>query len=242
MTCVTPADLGKPIAAIVQRCGAPSLVMSLGSQNQMLYAGEDGHGVSISFDADQLRARILQFFSYPPEPSQPNPEWSVTLPFASGARPVAFEELTLNDAQSDFAADADVTTPIGAAYRSTSSDDIVLAFASEEHRLRAAFIGERSALVQTGIIASPLDAPPLDYMSPVPREKWLKDGGAGSRTTILRIDVDAEGIARKVTAVVASGDAAFDAALLTRVADVKFRPATLSKRPVSGAVFVQMRH
>jgi hypothetical protein len=239
---VTPADLGKPIAAIVQRCGAPSSVMSVGSQNEMLYAGDDGQGVSISFDADQVRARILQFFTYPPEPSQPFPEWSVTLPFASGTRAVAFEQLTLSDAESDFAADADVTTPIGTAYRSTPADDIVLAFAAEEHRLRAAFIGERPALVQSGIIASPLDAPPLAYIQPVPRETWLRDGGAGPRTTILRIDVDAEGIARKVTAVVASGDAAFDAALQTRVADVKFRPATLANRPVSGAVFVQMRH
>jgi hypothetical protein len=241
MSCVTPADLGKPIAAIVERCGAPDAVMTTWTQNQLLYA-DGGQGVSISFDADQMRARILQFFTMPPAPSEPFADWNVTLPFQSGEREIALGHMTLADAQNALAGDADVTTNTGIAYRSTPYDDVVLAF-DEQHVARTAFIGERMSLVQSGIIASQLGDAPLDYMSPIPRDGWLKpDGSSGSRATMFRIDVDAEGIARNVTVVIPSDDAAFDAATQQRIGDAKFRPATLDKRPVSGTCFVQVRH
>src|ERR1700678_4558167 len=140
MSCVTPADLGKPIAAIVERCGAPDAVISVWTQNQLLYA-DGGQGVSVSFDADQMRARILQFFTMPPAPLQPFADWNLTLPFESGAREVALGHMTLADAQNALAVDADVTTNAGIAFRSTADDDIVLAF-DEQHVARAAFIGE----------------------------------------------------------------------------------------------------
>jgi TonB family protein len=241
MSCVTPADLGKPIAAIVERCGPPGSVVSLSTENELLYA-DGGRGVSITFDADQMRARILQFFTMPPAPAQPFADWTVTLPFESGARQIALGHMTVADAQSTLAADADVTTQYGAAFHSTDRNDVVLASSTDDHVLRAAFVGERASLMQSGIIASPLDDAPLDYMSPIPRDTWLKADGTGSRTTIFRIDVDATGIVRNVTIVVASGDAAFDASALQRLGDAKFRPATLDKRPVSGTSFVQVRH
>jgi len=242
MSCVTPADLGKPIAAIVERCGAPEVVMSVWTQNQLLYA-DGGQGVSISFDADQMRARILQFFTMPPLPSEPFADWDVTLPFESGAKAIALGHLTLAEAQSALAGDADVTTNAGVAFRSTARNDIVLAF-DDRHVARAAFIGERASLVQDGIIASQLGDAPLDYTQPIPREEWLRkpDASTGLRTTIFRVDIDAAGIARKVTIVVASEDAGFDASTQSRIGDAKFRPATLDKRPVSGAIFVQVRH
>jgi hypothetical protein len=242
MSCVTPADLGKPIAAIVERCGAPDVVMSVWTQNELLYASS-GQGVSIAFDADQMRARILQFFTMPPEPSQPFADWTVTLPFESGPREIALGHMTLTDAQSVLAVDADVTTGAGIAFRSTAHNDVVLAF-DDQHIARAAFVGERASLVQSGTIASPLGAAPLDYTQPIPRDEWLRkpDGKSGSRTTIFRIDIDAAGIARKVTVVIPSGDAAFDASTQQRISDAKFRPATLSHRSVSGTSFVQVRH
>jgi hypothetical protein len=243
MSCVAPADLGKPIAAIVERCGAPDIVVSLGAENQLLYVN-GGKGTAIYFDADQLRARILQFTSFRPEPSEPSADWTVTLPFESGARAIRLGHMTLADAQTEFAADADVTTEYGAAFRSTPQNDVVLAGSSDSHVLVGAFVGERVALVQMGLIAAPLDQAPLDYMSPVPRDAWLslRTKQTGSRTTIFRIDVDAEGIVRKVTIVLASGDAAFDATTQQRIGDAQFRPATLDKRPVSGTYFVQVRH
>ena len=237
--CVTPADLGKPIAAIVQRCGAPLGVSSIGSQNSLLY-WDEGRGISVWFDADQMLARVVQFFTAPPHPSEPYPDWTVTLPFASGARPVAFGEMTRDEARSALAVDADVTTQYGAAYRSSAHDDVVLAF--DSNVLRAAFVGERATLVQNGMIEPAFGEIPLDYMSPIPRDAWLRTSGDGPLTTICRVDIDAEGIARKVTVVVASGDAAFDASLQSRIGDARFRPATLAKRPVSGAIFVQVRH
>jgi hypothetical protein len=244
MNCVTPADLGKPIAAIVERCGAPDSVMTLGTQNSMVY-GDSGQGVGITFDADQMRVRVLQFFTYPtPPPSGPMADWNVTLPFQRGAHEISLGHTTLAEVQGALAVDADVTTQYGEAFRSTSDNDVVLA-GTEDHILRAAFVGERAALVQQGIIASPLGEAPLNYMSPIPRDAWLRPipvRNTGPRSTIFRIDVDAEGIARKVSIVIPSGDAAFDASTQQRIGDAKFRPATLDKRPVSGTCFVQVHH
>jgi TonB family protein len=238
-----PADLGKPIAAIVERCGAPTIVVSLGTSNELFYA-DGGRGTSLWFDADQMRVRVIQFSAIPPAPSQPIADWNVTLPFESGPQAIALGKMTLSDAQTSLAVDADVTTNIGAAFRSTSHNDIVLAGRSDDHVLLAAYVGERASLVQLGIIASPIDQAPLDYMSPVPRDAWLslRSEQTGSRTTIFRVDVDAEGIVRNVTIVLASGDAAFDASTQQRIGDARFRPATLDKRPVSGTSFVQVRH
>jgi hypothetical protein len=246
MSCVTTADLGKPIAAIVERCGAPGSVMSLATINQLLYADADaGQVVTVWFDADQMRARVLQFYASPSGPSQPEPVWTVTLPFQSGARDVALGHMKLADAQSALAADADVTTEYGAAFRSTAHNDVVLAGSSEDHILRAAFVGERASLVQSGMIASPLGETPLDYMSPIPRDAWLRPGpgrSTGPHSTIFRVDVDATGIVRKINIVIPSDDAAFDASTQLKLGDAKFRPATLDKRPVSGTSFVQVRH
>ena len=243
MSCVTPADLGKPIPAIVERCGTPDTVLSLSTSNTLSYFG-GGRNTVIWFDADQMRARILQFSAMQPAPSQPYADWILTLPFASGAREIALGQMTLADAQSVLAADADVATDIGAAFRSTAQNDVVLAASSDDHVLRAAFVGERASLMQAGLIASPLGDAPLDYMSPVPRDAWLLPltASTGSRATMFRIDVDAEGIARNVTVVIPSDDAAFDAATQQRIGDAKFRPATLDKRPVTGSCFVQVRH
>jgi hypothetical protein len=243
MSCVTPADLGKPIAAIVERCGAPSAVISLGTSNMLGYAAL-GQATTIWFDADQMLARILQFSTSTDFRSQPMGNWTVTLPFENGPHDVALGGMTLAGAQSALAADADVTTKDGAAFRSTAHDDVVLT-ASDDHVLRAAYFGERASLVQLGIIASPLDTAPLEYMAPSPRDAWLAPGpgrATGPHSTIYRIDVDADGIARKVTIVFPSGDAAFDESTQQRIDDAKFRPATLDNRRVSGTCFVQVHH
>lgn len=242
MTCVTAADLGRPIAAIVQRCGAPLGVMSLSTKNTLMYSDGQGHGVSVDFDPDQMRVRTLLFFTMPPRPNEPFADWTVTLPFASGASTVALGQLTLARARSAFAADADVSGARNAAFRSSEHTDVVLA-ADDNGTVRAAFVGERMALQQDGVIAAQPDDEPLDYTAPVPRDAWLKgDGSSGPQATIVRIDVDAAGIVRNVVVVVPSGDAAFDAALQTKIGDARFRPATIENRPVSGAYFAQVRH
>jgi hypothetical protein len=240
LTCVTAADLGKPIAAIVERCGSPDRVSAMGPGNGLFYF-DGGHGTTIWFDADQMRARFVQFYTYPLATYQPDADWNVTLPFESGAREIALGHMTLADAQGALAVDADVTTKYGAAFRSTARNDIVLA-SSDHHVLDTAFVGERTSLVQDGIINSQLGNAPLDYVQPVPRDTKLRGEGTGSRSTIFRIDVDAYGIARKVTIVIPSGDGAFDASTQLRLGDAKFRAATLEKRPVSGTSFVQVRH
>jgi hypothetical protein len=217
--------------------------MTLATSNVLGY-GDFGQGTMIWFDADQMRARILQFSTFTDFRSQLTATWNVTLPFESGAHDVALGEMTLADAQNAFAVDGDVTTKGGAAFRSTAHNDVVLD-ASDDHVLRTAFFGERASLVQLGIIASPLDAAPLDYMAPLPRDAWLAPGpgrSTGPHSTIFRIDVDATGIVRKVTVVVPSDDAAFDASTQSRLDGARFYPATLDNRRVAGTCFVQVRH
>src|SRR5271155_2263260 len=104
MSCVTPADLGKPIAAIVERCGAPSAVASFGTSNLLGYAAF-GQTTMIWFDADQMLARILQFSTIIDFRSQLMGNWTVTLPFENGPHDVPLGEMTLAGAQSAFAAD-----------------------------------------------------------------------------------------------------------------------------------------
>ena len=240
MSCVAPADLGKPIAAIVERCGAPLGVSALQTENALFYF--DGpRGVSVLFDADQMRARVLRFFMLPPTGSEAA-DWSLNLPFESGERSITLGRMTLEDAQNTLAADADVTTDYGAAFRSTPHDDIVLTTSKADHVLRSAFIGERASLVQSGLLASLLDDARIVYEPPVPLDAWMKAGSTGAQTTIFRIDVDAGGVARKVDIVVRSRDAAFDASTQARLGDVKFRAARVDSRPVSGTLFVQVRH
>ena len=221
MSCVTPADLGKPVAAIVQRCGPPLGVTSVQAENELFYA-EGDYGITVVFDADQMHARVLQFFTLPSTPADVV-VWNLTLPFQSGAREIALGRLTLADAQSTLAADADVTTEYGAAFHSTPHDDIVLAGSKSDRIMRIAFIGERASLVQSGLIATLLGDAPIAYEPPVPLDAWMKAGSKGPQTTIFRIDVDAYGVARKVTIVVPSHDAAFDASTKARLGDVKFR-------------------
>jgi len=244
VSCVTPADLGKPLAAIVERCGSPDEVMSLSTSNALYYS-DGGHLTSISFDADQMRARMISFTTISLPPTQPPVVWNVMLPFESGAREIALGQMTLADAQSALVADADVTTRIGAAFRSTTPhNDVVLAARTSDRVVVAAFVGEHASLAQSSYIDSPLDEKPLDYMAPAPRDAWLRPQNAapGPRATIFRIDVDAVGTVRDVTIVIASGDAAFDAATQQRLGDARFRAATLDNRPVSGTCFVQVRH
>ncbi len=240
MSCVTPADLGKPIAAIVERCGAPLGVGAIQTENALFYF--DGpRGTAVFFDADQMRTRVLRFFMLPPNESEPA-DWSLTLPFQSGGRAITLGRTTLADVQSALAGDADVTVDYGAAFRSTPHDDIVLAASKTDHVLSTAFIGERASLVQSGLLAAALGDAPIVYEPPVPLDDWIKAGSTGPQTTIFRIDVDAGGITRKVTIVVASHDTAFDASTQARLGDAKFRAARMDSRPVSGAVFLQVRH
>jgi hypothetical protein len=241
--CVTAADLGRPITAIVHRCGAPELVMSLGMSHELLYIDIDaGRIATVYFDADQTRVRILQFFAMPPGTPEPVGDWNIALPFQSGEHDIHLGTMTLADAQNALAADTDVTTAAGAAFRSTPENDIVLD-CSKDSVVRAAYIGERAALVQLGMIASPLGEAPLRYIQVVPRDAWLKsEGTTGAQSTIFRVDVDAAGIVRNVVIVIPSSDAVFDASTQAKIGDARFRPATLEARAVPGSCFVQVRH
>jgi hypothetical protein len=226
---VTPADLGKPIAAIVERCGPPDLVDSIYTSNQLFYAG-NGRSTTVIFDADQLLVRVIQFNTSPPEPSQPAQQWSLTLPLESGSHDVVLGKTQLHETQSAFAADADVMPHHGAAFRSTLPNTVV--------------VGARAPLTQLGVLDSALGHEPLDYTSPYPRDAWLRpqNRATGPRATLFRVDIDAQGIARNVAIILPSDDAAFDTSTKQRLSDANYRPATLEKRPVSGAIFVQVRH
>jgi len=206
--------------------------MSQATANTLFYTN-NGRTTVVWFDADQMRARILQFST------MPLLGWNVALPFRSGVHEIDLGSITFTDAQNTLAADVDVTSENSVAFRSTPQNDIVLS--GNDNHVLGAFVGERASLMQLGIIASPLGSAPLDYMQPLPRDAWFVES-AGRQTTIFRIDVDAQGIVRKVTIVVPSSDAAFDTSTQLRFEDATFRPATIDKRPVSGSTFVQVRH
>ena len=95
--------------------------------------------------------------------------------------------------------------------------------------------------MRLGALPQPVDEPPFSYLAPVLKRTALPDG-AGTRTTVVRVDVDRLGIVRTVEVVIPSSDSAFDAALAARLNDDTYVPARLGDRPIAASVFRELRH
>jgi hypothetical protein len=236
LTCVTPADLGRPIAAIVQRCGIPASVGCSRTGNHLLYDGAPG-GTDVLFDADDTAILALDFQQRAPE--------RLALNVGAHAFTFAFGVTTLPDAQSQLSDVADVSGTSWAAYRVDARVTLVAQFDSATGTLQRLTLGKPATLKRLGVLPVPLGEPALDYVPPRIRGTLplaQPANRAGNRATIVRIDVDRYGISRHVTVIVPSSDRAFDDALVTRLDDVRFEPATLSGRTIASTDFALVTH
>jgi hypothetical protein len=230
--CVTAAALAAPVAALVRRCGAPVRVASRDDGHHFSFL-DDGATVDAVVDPDRDVVRAL-------EVSAPAP-LTFNVDAGGAARTLAFGSYALGQAEADFADAADNAFASNRAYRLDDARELVLSFDPATQRLTRIAIGERATLVRLGDLPQPIDQPPFPYAAPVLKHTALADGN-GSHATIVRIDIDANGIVRAVTVVVASDDPAFDAALARRLGDDRYTPARLGGRPIAGSVFRELRH
>ncbi|HEV8021690.1 MAG TPA: hypothetical protein VGP41_10530 [Candidatus Lustribacter sp.] len=215
---MTAAALAAPVAALVRRCGAPARVASRDDGHHFTFL-DDGATVDALVDPDRELVRALDVSSPAPQTLRA---------FASEAAGPALP-------------DTDFAFATSRAYRLDETRELVLVYDATLERLTRVAIGERAALQRVGIMPLPVDQPPFPYVAPVLRHSALADG-TGTQTTIVRIDVDRNGIVRNVAVVVASTDAAFDATLASRLGDDTYAPARLSGRPIAGSVFRELRH
>jgi hypothetical protein len=216
--CVTAAALAAPVAALVQRCGAPARVASRDDGHHFTFL-DDGATVDALVDPDREVVRALDVRA---------PEPQTLRAFASAAGGPALP-------------DADVAFGTSRAYRLDQARELVLVYDAQLERLTRVAIGERTALQRLGIMPLPLDQPPFPYVAPVLKRSALADG-TGAQTTVVRIDVDRYGIVRHVAVVCASNDAAFDATLPARLGDDAYVPARLGTQVIAGSVFRELRH
>jgi hypothetical protein len=230
--CVTAAALAAPVAALVQRCGAPLHVASRDDGNHVTFL-DGGTSVDALIDADGARVRALDVRAIMPQ--------TMTLDIDGSAHAFAFGTYAQTQADAGLADVADYAFGDARAYRLDAQRELVLSFDPATKRLARVTLGERATLGRLGVLPRALDQPPFPYRAPVPKRTALPDGD-GTQTTLVRLDVDRFGIVRNVAVVVPSTDAAFDAALPARLGDDTYVPARLGDHPVAAGVFRELRH
>lgn len=230
--CVTAAALGAPVAALVRRCGTPVRVSSRDDGHHVTFL-DDGATVDAIVDPDRELVRALDVHGRATQTFAVNVDGAVRTP--------AFGAYTLAQAQAELVDAADTAFGSNRAYRLDDARELVLTFDPATQRLARIAIGERATLVRLGDLPQAVDQPPFPYAAPVLKHSALPDG-SGAQATIVRLDIDAAGIVRAVTVVVASDDPAFDATLGRRLGDDAYAPARLGGRPIAGSVFRELRH
>jgi hypothetical protein len=230
--CVTADALGAPVAALVRRCGMPARVASLNDGNHFTF-DRDGATADVLVDPDAVVVRALDIHALAPA--------SVTLAVDGTPHTFAFDRYEMARSDAELVEVADYAFGDRRAYRLDAAHELVLSFDPGTRRLTRIAIGERATLQRMSLLTEPVDRLSFTYVAPIAKRTAFPDGG-GTQTTIVRVDIDREGIVRGVTVIVPSGDAAFDASLPRRLDDDRYEPGRLASRPVAASVFRELRH
>lgn len=230
--CVTADALSAPVAALVRRCGAPARVASRNDGNHFIFE-RDGATADVMVDPDAAVVRALDIAAPAPV--------TVTVPVDGIPRTFAFDRYDAARADAELAGSADYAFDNRRAYRLDAARELVLSFDPATKRLARITIGERATLGRMNVLAEPVDRRPFTYDAPV-LKRTAVSGESGAQTTIVRVDVDREGIVRGVSVIVPSADPAYDATLARRLDDDRYQPARLGAQPVAASVFRELRH
>jgi len=216
----------------VRRCGMPAHVASSDDGNHFTYF-DGGASVDALVDSDQALVRALVVRADAPQ--------VMTLDNVGGrAQTFAFGSYTQAQADADLTNVADYSFENARAYRLDAARELVLTFDPLTKRLARVAIGERATLVRVNALPRPLDQPPFPYTAPVLKHTAVPSA-AGGESTIVRLDVDRDGIVRNVAVLVPSDDAAADSALRRALADDAYAPARLAGRPIGASVYREIR-
>ena len=235
MSCVTPAALGAPVAALVQRCGVPARVDSDSRGNHFLFADDNGAVTSDAVvDSDDGIVHAIELDGAAPG--------SLTTDVGGTARTFTLGKTMLQQNDAVLADAAQYTFGTTRIYGTDPKRLLVLVFDKDTRRLTTIAIGETPTLSRLGLASQAIgDSDNFGYARPV-----LQHGAAladrGAHATIVRLDIDTNGIVRNVAIVIPSADAAFDAALAAKLGDDRYAPAMLNGRPIGGSVYREIRH
>jgi hypothetical protein len=231
--CVTAASLGAPVAALVQRCGIPASVASDAKGNHFVYSLDAGTAaVEAIVDADNGLVHAIELWGNAPE--------SLSFDVSGVQRTFTLGETTLSRNDAELADDAQYSFGTTRVYGQPERM-LVLTFDPATKRLGKIAFGNMATLARAGNLPGHLNDPLFSYAAPVIKHAATMPAG-GTRTTIVRVDVDREGVVRHVAIVVPSTDPAFDAALPAKLGDDSYSPGMLMGRAAGGSVYREIRH
>jgi len=221
-----------PVAALVQRCGAPTAAASRDDGQHVVFRSGGATLDAIVDDHATVHAIELTF-----------PDGTPYATTVEGTpHRFVFGETTSNAARDELSASAETDGANFRTFRRDAGSDLVLVFDARTSALAHVIVGDRATLLRLGYVPDPSPVQQrFPYVAPVLRHTAVPDG-SGPRATIVRVDVDRRGGVRDVAVMIGSGDPAFDAGLPARLAHDRYAPATLAGRAIAAGALREMRH
>jgi hypothetical protein len=224
--------LHRPLAALVRAYGAPVSVATRDDGQHVVFGDAAASISAIVDDEATIHAVDLVF----PAGTR------YALDVDGKSHTFTFGTTTSLGARDELAADAETEGASFRVFRRNAESSVVLVFDPASSTLTHVVVGDRATLLRLGYLADPR---PLQsrfpFNAPVLKRSGVADG-AGSRATVLRLDLDRSGNVRQVVVIVASDDATFDQQLVARLAQDAYTPAKLGGRAIGASVLREVRH
>lgn len=222
--------LARPVAAFVSRYGMPTSVSTRDDGQRFTFAQADGTVAALVDDDAAVHAFEMTL----------PPGSTYTLTVDGKPHRLTFGVTTSIAVRDELAADAEND---GAGFRVFRADVHTYAafFFDRDGKLTRLVAGDRGAFVRLGYLSDPTPVQArFPFTAPALRRTEVADG-AGSRATVLRLDVDRFGVVRKVAVILPGEDAAYDAELVRKLGADRYAPAKLGGRAIGASVFREIR-
>jgi hypothetical protein len=224
--------LHRPLGALVRTYGAPASVATRDDGQHVVFGDTNATVSAIVDDDATIHAIDLSFPA----------GTTYAVDIDGKTHTFTFGKTTSIGARDELAADAETEGSNFRVFRRTADSSVVLVFEPKTSTLAHVVVGDRATLLRLGYLTDPTPIQNrFPFVAPVLRHTAVPDG-SGARATVLRLDLDRQGVVRKVAVVVASDDPAFDQALATRLANDAYAPAKLGGRAIGASVFREVRH
>lgn len=224
--------LHRPLAALVRTYGAPTSVATKDDGQHVVFGDAVANVSAIVDDDATIHALDLALPS--------GTRYGVAL---DGTRHTfTFGATSSLAARDELAAVAETEGANFRVFRIGPDSALVLVFDAKTSLLARVIAGDRATLLRLGYVADPTpNQQRFPFTAPALKHTDVAEG-SGVRATVVRLDLDRGGVVRNVAVLVPSDDAAFDTALVARVARDSYAPAKLGGRSIGASVFREVRH
>jgi len=222
--------IGMPVGTAAAALGPPVAVSSENDGHRFTFAGEtavytDDDGTILAIDARAGSPRIE---------------------VDGEVRTFAIGRYTAQRADAELAGVAEFTTPTRHSYRLGPRRDLVFEFSAPGQLLDRVTYGEPGQLVRLGLLPGDAAAKAVTYRAPQLRRSGdepppAAPAGSGD-ATVFRLTIDRGGTVSAADVLVPSSRPSDDARLAATLRTRRYTPANLDGRPISGTVFVEVRH